>query len=73
MFLKISSQGMFLLVCLYVDDLIFTGYDETLLSSFKHSMMKEFEMTNLGRMRYFLGLEVLQRSDGIFVCQKKYA
>ena len=73
MFLKISSQGMFLLVCLYIDDLIFTGNDETLLSSFKHSMMKEFEMTNLGRMRYFLCLEVLQRSDGIFVCQKKYA
>ena len=73
LFLKRSSQGMFLLVCLYVDDLIFTGNDETLFSSFKHSMMKEFEMTDLGRMRYFLGLEVLQRSDGTFVCQKKYA
>ena len=73
LFLKRSSQGMFLLMCLYVDDLIFTGNDETLFSSFKNSMMKEFEMTDLGRMRYFLGLEVLQRSDGIFVCQKKYA
>ena len=73
LFLKIYSQGMFLLVCLYVDDLIFTGNDKTLFSSFKHSMMKEFEMTDLGRMRYFLGLEVLQRFDGIFVCQKKYA
>ncbi|KAJ8631403.1 hypothetical protein MRB53_024726 [Persea americana] len=64
---------MFLLVCLYVDDLIFTGNDETLFSSFKYSMMKEFDMTDLGRMRYFLGLEVLQRTDGIFICQKKYA
>ena len=73
LFLKRSSQGMFLLVCLYVDDLIFIGNDETLFSSFKHSMMKEFEMMNLGRMRYFLGLELLQRSDGIFVFQKKYA
>ena len=36
-------------------------------------MMKEFDMTDLGRMRYFLGLEVLQRADGIFICQKKYA
>ena len=60
LFLKKSSQGIFLLVCLYVDDLIFTGNDETLFSSFKHSMMKEFDMTDLGRMRYFLGLEVLQ-------------
>jgi hypothetical protein len=60
-------------VCLYVDELIHTGNDDTLLSSIKHSMMKEFDMMDLGRMWYFLGLEVLQRADGIFICQKKYA
>ena len=60
-------------MCLYVDELIHTGNDDTLLSSIKHSMMKEFDMMDLGRMRYFLGLEVLQRADGIFICQKKYA
>jgi hypothetical protein len=74
LFIIKSSQGTsLLLMCLYVDDLIFTGNDETLFSSFKHSMMKEFNMTDLGRMRYFLGLEVLQRADGIFICQRKYA
>ena len=36
-------------------------------------MKDEFDMTDLGKMRYFLGLEVLQRSDGIFISQKKYA
>ena len=41
------------LVCLYIDDLIFTGNDEALLSFFKESMMKTFDMTDLGRMRYF--------------------
>ncbi|RVW64797.1 Retrovirus-related Pol polyprotein from transposon TNT 1-94 [Vitis vinifera] len=40
---------------------------------FKRSMKDEFDMTDLGKMRYFLGLEVLQRSDGIFISQKKYA
>ena len=36
-------------------------------------MKHEFDMTDLGKMRYFLGLEVLQRSDGAFISQKKYA
>ena len=36
-------------------------------------MKHEFDMTDLGKMRYFLGLEVLQRSDGVFISQKKYA
>jgi hypothetical protein len=46
LFIKKSAHGTsLLLVCLYVDDLIFTGNDETLFSFFKHSMMKEFDMT----------------------------
>ncbi|CAJ2656651.1 unnamed protein product [Trifolium pratense] len=39
----------------------------------KQSMMKEFEMTDLGMMKYFLGIEVVQSAAGIFICQKKYA
>ena len=58
---------------LYFDDLIFTGNDELMFTEFKNSMKHEFDMTNLGKMRYFLGLEVLQRSDGVFISQKKYA
>ncbi|KAK0591681.1 hypothetical protein LWI29_006299 [Acer saccharum] len=36
-------------------------------------MKHKFDITNLGKMRYFLGLEVLQRSIGVFISQKKYA
>ncbi|XP_034710518.1 uncharacterized protein LOC117933243 [Vitis riparia] len=40
---------------------------------FKSSMMREFDMTDLGKMRYFLGVEVLQKTDGIYISKKKYA
>lgn len=56
-----------------MDDLIFTGNDVTMLEKFKSSMKKEFDMTDLGRMKYFLGVEVIQDADGIFIHQKKYA
>lgn len=44
-----------------------------MIEEFKQSMMREFEMSDLGRMKYFLGIEVLQLSDGIFIGQQKYA
>ena len=61
-----------LIVCLYVDDLIYTGSNTDLFESFKKSMMAEFEMSDLGMMHYFLGIEVLQSSVGILISQKKY-
>ncbi|CAH9119565.1 unnamed protein product [Cuscuta europaea] len=44
-----------------------------MLDGFKSARTKEFEMTDLGMLRYFLGLEVRQDCNGIFLCQKKYA
>ena len=61
-----------LIVCLYVDDLIYTGKNTAMFDSFKKSMMAEFEMSDLGMMYYFLGIEVVQSSTGIFISQKKY-
>lgn len=68
----LDTISIFLIVSLYVDDLIFTGNDEFTLAEFKQSMMLEFDMTNLGKMKYFLGVEVKQISDGIFISQQKY-
>lgn len=62
-----------LIVSIYVDDLLFTGNDELMFTEFKNSMKNEFDMTDLGKMKYFLGLEVLQKSGGIFIGQRKYA
>jgi len=73
LFVKTRKEGKLIIVSIYVDDLIFTGRDELMFTEFKDSMNHEFDMVDLGKMRYFLGLEVLQRSDGVFICQKKYA
>ncbi|KAD1540679.1 hypothetical protein E3N88_42653 [Mikania micrantha] len=72
LFIKKQNKGV-VIVSLYVDDLIYTGNKRELCESFKLSMMSEFEMSNLGRMKYFLGVEVEQTKEGIKMHQKKYA
>jgi len=57
---------------LYVDDLFLTR-NEKLIAECKRKLVAEFEMKDLGMMHYFLGLEVWQDSDGIFLNQGKYA
>jgi hypothetical protein len=58
-----------LILC--VDDLFLTGA-ESLIAWCKHELASEFEMKDLGMMHYFLGLEVWQRTDEIFLSQGKY-
>ncbi|KAK2978670.1 hypothetical protein RJ640_023384 [Escallonia rubra] len=60
-------------ICLYVDDLIFTGNNVKMFDDFKKGMAKEFEMTDIGLMSYYLRIEVKQRDDGIFISQEAYA
>ena len=61
-----------LIVVLYVDDVIFTGNDDYLIENFKTVMKEEFEMTDMGLLRYFLGIEVDQNEKGIFISQARY-
>ncbi|CAJ2662180.1 unnamed protein product [Trifolium pratense] len=70
---KSETDGRIIVVSLYVDDLIFTGNDEKLFAEFKSSMERNFAMTDLGKMRYFLGVEIKQDGNGIFLYQQKYA
>lgn len=66
-------EADFLLVSVYVDDLLITGSNEVLVDKFKLDMKKKFEMNDLGKMSYFLGMEVVQSARGIFIHQRKYA
>ena len=73
LFVKNNSEGGIIIVSLYVDDLIYTGDEIEMFESFKHSMQRNFAMTDLGKRRYFLGVEVKQSDEGIFISQHKYS
>lgn len=69
-----KKQGTqnFLIICLYVDDLIYASSNAKMIEEFKKAMMQEYEMTNLGLMRYFLGIQVHQAKGDIFISKEKY-
>jgi hypothetical protein len=68
---KVGSH--LIILVLYVDDLILTSSDSKLLNHVKTSLKKKFEMTNLAFLHYFLGLQILQTNEGIFLSQSMYA
>ncbi|GJU45337.1 putative ribonuclease H-like domain-containing protein [Tanacetum coccineum] len=62
-----------LITCLiiYVDDMIIIGNDKEKITKLKKNLFTEFEMKDLGRLKYFLKIEVLRSKEGIFMYQKK--
>lgn len=73
LYIREDKYGNMLIVSLYVDDLLVTGSSEVQMKKFKAEMEINFEMSDLGEMHYFLGMEILQKSSGIFIFQQKYA
>ena len=65
LYTKVNEKDNMLIVCLYVDDLIFIG--DLGIADFKAVMESEFEMTDLGLMNFFLGIEFQQYESGIFI------
>ena len=71
LYIKFENKNM-IIVVVYVDDIIF-GSDLQILSvKFALEMKKEFEMSMLGELTFFLGLQVSQSEKGIFISQTKY-
>ncbi|XP_047165026.1 uncharacterized mitochondrial protein AtMg00810-like [Vigna umbellata] len=71
-YVKENSHQKLLKVCLYVDDLIETGETQVDIEQFKEKMILVFEMTDLGTLSYFLGLQFVHTDRGIFLHQNKY-
>ena len=66
-----EDEDKILIFVLYVDDLIFIGSDVSLIADFKAVMKSEFEMNDLGLLRYFFGIEVKQIENNFFYLSRK--
>ena len=61
-----------IIVVVYVEGIIFGSNLQILSVDFASEMKKEFEMSMLGELTFFLGLQVYQTDEGIFISQTKY-
>ncbi|WVZ64259.1 hypothetical protein U9M48_013809 [Paspalum notatum var. saurae] len=68
----LSRGGDTVIVQIYVDDIIFGGSSHALVSCFAEQMSREFEMSLMGDLQFFLGLQMKQGLEGTFVHQAKY-
>ncbi|GKD86575.1 putative ribonuclease H-like domain-containing protein, partial [Tanacetum coccineum] len=68
---KIEKE-VYLLEPVYVDDIIFGSTKKDLCNAFEKSMHEKFQMSSMGELTFFLGLQVQQKKDGIFFSQDKY-
>ncbi|GJT99702.1 putative ribonuclease H-like domain-containing protein [Tanacetum coccineum] len=66
------DKGDILLVQVYVDDIIFGSTKKSLCTEFEKMMHKKFQMSSMGELTFFLGLQVKQKEDGSFISQDKY-
>ena len=71
LYIKVENDKLLILI-VYVDDIIFGSNEEAMSQSFALVMQKEFEMSLLGELTYFLGLQIQQKEGGTFLSQTKY-
>ncbi|GKC85694.1 putative ribonuclease H-like domain-containing protein [Tanacetum coccineum] len=66
------DKGDIMLIQVYIDDIIFGSTKKSLCTKFEKMMHKKFQMSSIGELTFFLGLQVKQKEDGIFISQDKY-
>ncbi|KAK8944151.1 hypothetical protein KSP39_PZI008078 [Platanthera zijinensis] len=67
-----ESKGKIILVQIYVDDIIFGSTENNLCKKFAKLMQGKFEMSSMGELKFFLGLQVRQTDDGLSISQSKF-
>ena len=66
------ADNVFLIIVVYVDDMLLTGPNETHIADFKADLHASFEMSDLGHLHHYLGIQFMQVDGGIALCQTKY-
>ncbi|KAF3657316.1 hypothetical protein FXO38_13745 [Capsicum annuum] len=72
-FYRHFEPNLCIYLVVYVDDIVITGNDQDGITNLKQHLFQHFQTKDLGRLKYFLGIEVTQSSLGIVVSQRKYA
>jgi hypothetical protein len=73
LYVKHQGDVDLLIVALYVDDLILTESNVKMIEEFKKDMVNKYEMSDMGLLHYFLGIEVYQDKEEVFISQRMYA
>ena len=72
MFIRHLKTGKVTKLLVYVDDIIVTGDDSEEMQNLKKCLLKEFDIKELGKLKYFLGIELAHSKQGIFISQQRY-
>ena len=67
-----TLKNVILIFQVYVDDIIFGSTNVFLCQDFSKSMQAEFEMSMMGKVKFFLGIQINKCKDGVYVHQSKY-
>ena len=68
-----NTHGKFTALLVYVDDVILAGNSLQDIEDTKNFLAKHFKLKDMGKLKYFLGIEVARSKQGIVLCQRKYA
>jgi Reverse transcriptase (RNA-dependent DNA polymerase) len=66
------TKNYTIVVLVYVDDIIITENNDIQIVNVKTLLKKKFDIKNLGKLKYFLGIKIDHSNKGLFLCQRKY-